>query len=838
MSNNINLQMNNNDVNSTKIAKSTNPNEYTINAEEQTNAAISESYKEIEIKQNELKKSEKYLKKRRIALDKQEDEFLERKSNLDDMESALNKRQKELDLRKSEFDKTNTMKAEELSIELQDKKIKFEKSLCDEKILAMEQLAKEIVELRIKKVNELENQIAKESKQRLEKLSAEIEQKRNELEKEVARKKEVNEKEISQKQSEIEEEMNKLSKLKKELTDKQAELDKTKEDLEFEKRRYETRKNKLDEREADIPNEIDERVKDEKDSFDIQLADKNDELKRLRTEIRSLSKINDELESFKVAYGEDPRVFRAKYEVVSKEVKDLKDELANRPSIEIKERLHESETIAQKLKQENESLKNERDILLKERAESESFELKNQRLTSDNADLKSQVCELENKNEDYRQRIERLSSQEGRVAEREERIKDIKLPIVKFKTEDGKYSDVGKQQPENEIEWLSNIEEKCKQYGIIFPKRILYAYHTALKISDWSPMTVLAGVSGTGKSELPRLYAAFGGINFINVAVQPNWDSQESMLGFFNSIDNKFDAQPLLRYLTQCTEDLKNYVSIALLDEMNLAHVEHYFADFLSKLEERRGKTNQNMPHIDVKLGSGIAPFELKMRRNILWTGTMNQDETTKSLSDKVLDRGIIINFPRPTKLISRKEMGKMEDLKSDTLLRYDTWAGSEKHGKIGWVKRKLNFTESQLEEIKRFKEIVEEINQYLGAVGRAIGHRVWQSIEYYIANYPTVSSLVQSGEQELTPELRKQMHIAFEDQIVQKIMPKLRGIDTRGKSKTECLDKIKKMLEDNNFNLTEDFDNACEFGYGQFIWNSANYISVGDGDDKTEKVN
>ena len=72
-------------------------------------------------------------------------------------------------------------------------------------------------------------------------------------------------------------------------------------------------------------------------------------------------------------------------------------------------------------------------------------------------------------------------------------------------------------------------------------------------------------------------------------------------------------------------------------------------------------------------------------------------------------------------------------------------------------------------------------------------------------------------------------MHVAFEDQLVQKFMPKLRGIDTRGKSKDECLDKIRGQLVagvgGNGFNLAADFDLATELGYGQFIWQSANYI-------------
>src|SRR5205085_12085399 len=138
---------------------------------------------------------------------------------------------------------------------------------------------------------------------------------------------------------------------------------------------------------------------------------------------------------------------------------------------------------------------------------------------------------------------------------------------------------------------------------------------------------------------------------YLPLAVQPNWDSQESMLGFFNSIDNKFDTQPILRFLAQSQkknegdypghEDVMNLV---LLDEMNLAHIELYFAEFLSKLELRRGKKGSDVPSLLVKIGAGMEPYQLPLGRNVLWAGTMNQDETTKSLSDKVLDRSIIIH--------------------------------------------------------------------------------------------------------------------------------------------------------------------------------------------------
>ena len=299
----------------------------------------------------------------------------------------------------------------------------------------------------------------------------------------------------------------------------------------------------------------------------------------------------------------------------------------------------------------------------------------------------------------------KLSDYEARVAEIQ---KGFLSPLI----------GVGLPSETSEIRWLQTICEQCAIYGVSFPRRILYAFHTALKISDWSSITVLAGVSGTGKSELPKLYAAFGGLNFIAVPVQPNWDSQESMLGFFNSIDNRFEPEDLLRFLVQCTEDeaYSQYMSIVLLDEMNLAHVEHYFADFLSKLESRRGSSKNDLPSVEVKLGAGVPPYRLKLVRTIMWTGTMNQDETTKSLSDKVLDRGLVINFPRPRILRSREDMPVLQlqiEKLNRPMLTKQVWNS--------WVVRKIELEGEQRKEMDRYRGIVESINDKLEhEIGRA----------------------------------------------------------------------------------------------------------------------
>ena len=510
-------------------------------------------------------------------------------------------------------------------------------------------------------------------------------------------------------------------------------------------------------------------------------------------------------------------IIERKFQEYERVIKELRYEISSRASMDVQSERDLYKQNNEALNVKLAELQRKNDTLQVRNQDLENLEITNQVLTNKNDELQSLVQELQDSIENYKQRIERLSASEARLSNRETRIAEIKKGYLP------ELYGAGLPMELSETQWLQSIYNQCNNYGITFPRRILYAFHTALKISDWSSITVLAGVSGTGKSELPKLYAAFGGLNFINVPVQPSWDSQESMLGFFNSIDNHFEPEPLLRFLVQCTEDpeYSKYMSIVLLDEMNLAHVEHYFADFLSKLETRRGTAN--VPTIEVKLGAGVDPYQLKLERTLLWTGTMNQDETTKSLSDKVLDRGLVINFPRPRILISRNGMKNLDAILKKLnrpMLTHEVWHN--------WIKKKIDLEGEQAAELMKYKAIVEEINNALELVGRALGHRVWQSIEHYIVNYPTVSEeIAKSVNGEMSESLRENMKIAFEDQIVQKIMPKLRGVETRGKSK-ECLDKIESLLEDNGFErLKDDFDIACEQGYGQFIWSSAKYIEA-----------
>ncbi len=616
----------------------------------------------------------------------------------------------------------------------------------------------------------------------------------------------------------IEEDKEEIKKEKILLADKEDEI-------EYDKQRLNSKEERLRKREENVNTEVEEGVEERKISFENDLETVKNEANRLRESISSTQSILSTFDELKRKLGdEDPEVTLKKLNTQIEEIKELKKELIKRPTSEMIETFDAITSERDRLEEALNRLSEENNQLKKAQMEVDRQEMDIEELKQKNSSLENLFESVSADNNRLTEDLKRIQASYEREADREARINDIRLPyfdkiLPRSSTKVNELSllEHDEDRPFTETEWLENIRLSCEDYGLKFQKRMLYAFHTALKTSEWSPLTVLAGVSGTGKSELPRLYSHFGGINFLSLSVQPNWDSQESMLGFFNSIDNKFDAQPVLRLLAQSQEEptqeylegLKDTMSLVLLDEMNLAYVELYFAEFLSKLELRRGKKGDNVPSLEIKLGAGVEPLNLPLGRNVLWTGTMNQDETTKSLSDKVLDRGMVLHFPRPTSFERRKKLKPLSE--QAPLLDRKLWES--------WWVKESKFTDDQ---IQPFKEFMESINDYLAVSGRALGHRVWQSIEYYMANHPEVQKALEDKDDN---KIFKTMKEAFEDQLVLKVMPKLRGIETRGRSKTECLDKIRHLLDEKNYSIVEDFDIACKTGYGQFMWNSAKYL-------------
>lgn len=605
-----------------------------------------------------------------------------------------------------------------------------------------------------------------------------------------------------------------LSALQGQIQERAVELEQAERELERKEQRLEQRWQRRSEQ---LDDELDDRLDEARRSLASQKQALTEENSRLRDSLVVQTGLLGAFEQLKRQLGgKDAAEIIRDLNSQTDELKRLREELATRPTEETRARNQALELEARNHKARAEELA--RKLASNDAAIAEVGDLrrKNAELNADNRSLAQKASIFEGAANEAQTALERLRRAYERPAEVEKRHKEIEIPrfnVDRVVRPDDTLTD--------ETVWLKGISDECDKYGLYFNSRILKAFHTALKTAEWSPLTVLAGVSGTGKSELPRLYSHFGGIYYEPLSVQPNWDAQESMLGFFNSIDNKFDAQPVLSFLAQSQQPwrdeypgLSDAVCLVLLDELNLAHPELYFAEFLSKLELRRGRKGADVPCLPVKIGAGLPPYELPLGRNVLWAGTMNQDETTKSLSDKVIDRSIIINFPRPTELKRRLELRPLDHSNRGAALHRQSW--------FNWVVKASDFSD---QEIEPFKQFIEKMNAALAVSGRALGHRVWQSIEYYMANYPDVRAAEKDSE-----ERKRAMHTAFEDQLVQKVMPKLRGVDTRGKSKTECLDSIRAQIVagigGRRFHLDEDFDLACELGYGQFMWQSANYLN------------
>lgn len=559
---------------------------------------------------------------------------------------------------------------------------------------------------------------------------------------------------------------------------------------------------------AEAERYAEQRVNWTQEAAQARQAGLESELRRAVEQVAELEARLRRLDELEVRFGDSAEAVLQRLEAAERRAAQLQDELLARPSFEERIELHtlreEKQGWAQQI----------------ERQGFETAKLSSQqyRWLTSVADIEHQkqlaevasrhVEALEVKIRSYGAEVDRLKELHGQSAQREVRMAALTIPQIR-----GFTPLPPKQQP-SEQAWLEQIRQGCELLGMYFPRRLLYAFHTSLKSAESSPLTVLAGVSGTGKSALPRLYSHLGGVAFLHLPVQPNWDSPQSLFGYYNPLDTRFHATPLLRALVQAQQNRKDnpdgladHMLIVLLDEMNLAHVELYFSDLLSRLGARREEPVSQ----PIDLGADVEGFELALGDNLLWVGTMNEDETTKSLSDKVVDRANSLYFPRPRKLQSRSNNQLPP---AAPLLQVQTWRGWQ--GSSGKLPAEV---------IERFRESLEEINQHLEYAGRALGHRVWQSVESYLGNHPDVLAAQEAGD---PPGLERALQLAFEDQLVLKVMPKLRGIETSGTARTKCLDPIRQLLSrpELGLSLGPDFDAACGSDYGVFAWNSAHYLA------------
>lgn len=510
---------------------------------------------------------------------------------------------------------------------------------------------------------------------------------------------------------------------------------------------------------------LDERIRKlQEDSSELQNVEKEmEELKEGRKEKAQLTVLVGSLRSEQSALEKDIRRLEEETEEQERNLEELKGDVA-----------YEAKAAADNKQAADDARKLLNDAI------------------SRREDAEAVVRSLEARKAVLEDRIGELSGQGDDKAEPKN---DLRYADLLKRGADCLRQDEFRQPPRNEDEYaaLEQFKEDLQQRNLHFPSRIVDAFHTSLKCQSINPLTVLAGVSGTGKTLLPMKYAELMGMHSLVLPVQPRWDSPQDLFGFYNYLEKEYKATELSRALVRM--DPYNYsegqqqdgyiwpqkrLLMVLLDEMNLARTEYYFSEFLSKLELRRLVENlknaaqREKAEVELDTGPGLKKsYRIWVPENVLFVGTMNEDETTQTLSDKVLDRSNVLRFGKPDKRQNGHNIPE-HDQHQRQVLSFDQWKQ--------WIRTPTTHSIWQ----EQTDSWISKINNGLNMVGRPFGFRVEDAIRLYIANYPRVDT-------------EDRFKLAFADQVEQKIIPKLRGLDMNDNNSNtnECINEIANIIDE-----------------------------------------
>ncbi len=193
---------------------------------------------------------------------------------------------------------------------------------------------------------------------------------------------------------------------------------------------------------------------------------------------------------------------------------------------------------------------------------------------------------------------------------------------------------------------IDRLSTDLQSTGLLFEKRLVYRYVTALLAK---PFVILTGLAGSGKTKLAQAFSQWICERQEQVCIVPvgaDWTNREALLGYPNALNEGEYVWPengVIRLLTEANKpENQDKPYFLILDEMNLSHVERYFADFLSVMESREAIPlhPETEPWKDCNV-----PAKVGSPPNLFIVGTVNIDETTYMFSPKVLDRANVIEF-------------------------------------------------------------------------------------------------------------------------------------------------------------------------------------------------
>lgn len=335
--------------------------------------------------------------------------------------------------------------------------------------------------------------------------------------------------------------------------------------------------------------------------------------------------------------------------------------------------------------------------------------------------------------------------------------KILTTPEVKMVWQDQKVESIQETQHPRSI--IEHIHAYVRGKGFFYSKQEIANFYLSLKTK---PFTILAGISGTGKTQLVRLFAEAIGAEkrCLLIPVKPDWTDSSDLIGFVD-LQGNFRPKPLLKLILKAHENPKESFFV-ILDEMNLARVEHYFSDFLSVIETRvrigkriitQAIITQEELGSNFKLPSHLN--DLYIPDNLFIIGTVNMDETTHPFSRKVLDRAnsIEMNEVYLDWMVKTDEIEPLEGVSNDFLISPYLHA--------------IDLTEEDKEKLKAYMVMLMHMNRILQKADLHFGYRIRDEIAFFMLNRYEIREAISENE-------------AMDYQIMQKILPRIHGSSRR----------------------------------------------------------
>lgn len=352
----------------------------------------------------------------------------------------------------------------------------------------------------------------------------------------------------------------------------------------------------------------------------------------------------------------------------------------------------------------------------------------------------------------------------------------------KFKTE--------KKVIVKEISFLNNLKQLTDSKGLDYDFEEIVNLHVSIKTN---PLTIISGMSGTGKSQLALSYiktmGCFDDNRFLFIPISPSYIEPKDVLGYFDSKTNNYipSETGLVDLLIEASKNPEKLYFV-IFDEMNLSQVEYWFSPFISLLEL---KENKVLKLFSEKLKcTNNYPSKITLNDNIRFIGTVNLDETTKEFSDRLLDRANLVSLKRKSLRSFRqkiKEEGIKEVYENNEYNYFDYKS---------WINEGFEFlTDDEIEFLDKLHELLESSDSNKG-----VSPRTCSNIENYIKNIPF------DEEENLLISRRK----AFDIQIKQRVLTKIKGSSSQLQ---EIINQINSPIINlfDEYSVVSDFDSCKE---------------------------